>query len=180
MGTALAPSYANIFIDKFETKALSEYPLKPLLWKRFIDDIFMVWTHGEQQLKKFVEYINGIHPTIKFTHEQSLEEINFLDTTLRILPNRTLYTTLYNKPTDTHLYLHHDSAHPHSVTANGPYDQFLRISRICALDTDYQTNGQKLIKYYLDRDYPKKILEEHYRRAARFSQNDLLETKNEK
>ena len=94
MGTALVPNNANIFMDKFETKAVPEYPLKPLLWKRFIDDIFMVWTHGEQQLKKFVEYLNGIHPTIKFTHEQSLEEINFVDTTVRILPNRTLYTTL--------------------------------------------------------------------------------------
>ena len=31
MGTALAPNYANIFMDTFETKALSEYPLKLLL-----------------------------------------------------------------------------------------------------------------------------------------------------
>ena len=49
MGTALAPNYANIFIDKFETKSLDNYPLKPLIWKRFIDDIFMVWTHSEEQ-----------------------------------------------------------------------------------------------------------------------------------
>ena len=53
MGTALAPNYANIFMDKFETKALENYSLKPLLWKRFIDDIFMVWSHGEDQLNHF-------------------------------------------------------------------------------------------------------------------------------
>ena len=47
----------------------------------------MVWTHGEEQLNKFVEYLNGIHQTIKFTHEISQEEINFLDTTVKILPN---------------------------------------------------------------------------------------------
>ena len=180
MATALGPNYANIFMDKFETRALNNYPLKPLLWKRFIDDIFMVWTHGEEQLNKFVEYLNGIHQTIKFTHEISQEEINFLDTTVKILPNRHLYTTLYNKPTDTHLYLHYQSAHPHSVTANGPYGQFLCIRRICTLDTDYQINGEKLIKYYLDRGYPRKTLVYHNKRAARFSQNDLLETKNKK
>ena len=166
MGTALAPNYTNIFMDKFETKALENYPLKPLLWKRFIDDIFMVWTHGEEQLNKFVNYLNGIYPTIEYTHEVSQEEINFLDTTVRILPNRCLYTTLYNKPTDTHLYLHHDSAHPHSVNANGPYGQFLRIRRICTLDSDYQINGQKLITYYQNRGYPVKALDNHYKRAA--------------
>ena len=71
MGTSLAPNYANLFMDKFETTALANYPLKPLIWKRFINDIFMVWTHGENQLHKFVEYLNGIHQTIKFIHEAS-------------------------------------------------------------------------------------------------------------
>ena len=67
MDMALAPNYANLFMDKFRTKTLEQYPLKPLIWKRFIDDIFMIWTHGEQELHKFVEYLNSIHPTIKFT-----------------------------------------------------------------------------------------------------------------
>ena len=33
MGTSLAPNYANLFMDRFETKALEGYPLKPLTWK---------------------------------------------------------------------------------------------------------------------------------------------------
>ena len=49
-GTALAPNYANLFMGRFETHALAGYPLKPLVWKRFIDDIFMIWTHGEESL----------------------------------------------------------------------------------------------------------------------------------
>ena len=120
MGTSLAPTYGNLSMDKFETKALAHYPLKPLIWKRFIDDIFMVWPHGEDQLNKFDDYLNGIHNTVKFTHEASKYEVNFLDTTVRILPNGKLYTTLYTKPTDTHQYLHYNSAHPHSFTAKGP------------------------------------------------------------
>ena len=50
MGTAAAPNYANLFMDRFETKALSNWPLKPLIWLRFIDEIFMIWTHGEDNL----------------------------------------------------------------------------------------------------------------------------------
>ena len=42
MGTKLAPSYANLFMTKFEDKYVYTYPLQPLLWKRYIDDIFLV------------------------------------------------------------------------------------------------------------------------------------------
>ena len=41
MGAKLAPSYANIFMTKFEEKYVYTYPLQPKLWRRFIDDIFI-------------------------------------------------------------------------------------------------------------------------------------------
>ena len=52
MGTICAPAYANIFMAEFEQKYL--YPLikyKSILFLRYIDDIFMVWTKSEKQLK---------------------------------------------------------------------------------------------------------------------------------
>ena len=61
MGTSLAPNYANLFMDRLETKALAGFAQKPLTWKRFIDDIFLVWTHGEQSLKNFIDYLNSLH-----------------------------------------------------------------------------------------------------------------------
>ena len=127
MGTAAAPNYANLFMDRFETKALQNWPLKPLLWLRFIDDIFMIWTNGEDKLEELITYLNGIHPTIKFTSEHSYTNISFLDTTVRINDNRELYTTLYEKPTDTHLYLHYSSTHHAPSKTKGPYGQFLRL-----------------------------------------------------
>ena len=111
MGTALAPNYANLFMDRFETRALKSWDKQPLLWLRFIDDIFMIWNHGQEELDRFIKYINNIHDKIKFTHEASTESIIFLDTTVKIDSSRHLYTTLYEKPTDTHLYLHYTSAH---------------------------------------------------------------------
>ena len=101
MGTALAPNYANLFMDRFETKALENWPIKPLLWIRFIDDLFCLLQHGSDQLNKFVKYWNEIHDTIKFTHEVSDSEIAFLDTTVKFDTDNSLYTTLYEKPTDT-------------------------------------------------------------------------------
>ena len=176
MGTSLAPNYANLFMDRFETKALDGYPLKPLTWKRFIDDIFMIWTHGEDSLNKFIEYLNSLHETIKFTHEMSYTQIDFLDTTVKFGENRTLITTLYNKPTDTHLYLEHSSAHPNSILTKGPYGQYLRLRRICSLDHDFELNAKKLTGYYLKRGYPFKSVKKHYHRARKFTQDELLDT----
>ena len=177
MGTGVAPNYANLFMDRFETKALENWPLKPSLWLRFIDDIFMIWTHGEDNLNKFITYLNQLHPTIKFTHEVSNSSINFLDTTVKINEERNLYTTLYEKPTDTHLYLHYTSSHHAPCKTKGPYGQFLRLRRICTYDTDFYEQSDKLITYYLKRGYPEKALKKHLKRASKFTQDELLDVK---
>ena len=176
MGTSLAPNYANLFMDRLEIKALAGYPQKPLTWKRFIDDIFLVRTHGEESLKKFFDYLNSLHDTIKFTHEMSYTNIDFLDTTVKVGHDRGLITTLFNKPTDTHLYLEYSSAHPQSVLTKGPFGQYLRLRRICTLDCDFEANAKKLSGYYLKRGYPFNSLKKHYLRARKFSQDELLDT----
>lgn len=46
MGSPLSPIIANPFMKDFETKALESSRLKPKLWKRFVDDTFVIWPHG--------------------------------------------------------------------------------------------------------------------------------------
>ena len=64
IGTKMAPSYANLFMDDLERKIISASTLKPYMWLRFIDDVFMVWTHGEERLREFLDFINGFHNSI--------------------------------------------------------------------------------------------------------------------
>ena len=67
MGTRVAPSYANLFMKYLEIDLLEPYNKKPKFWLRFIDDLFIIWPHGEEELEKFNTFINSHHPTIKFT-----------------------------------------------------------------------------------------------------------------
>ncbi len=72
MGTRFAPSYANLFIGRLEQKllkALESLVLKPILYLRYIDDIFIIWNQGEEKLKEFIKYMNDAHQCIKFTVE---------------------------------------------------------------------------------------------------------------
>ena len=83
IGTKMAPSYAIIFMGDFLKEKLKDCDLKPLAWWRYIDDIFMLWQHGEKELEKFLEFLNCYHPTIKFTANYSRKEVNFLDVSVK-------------------------------------------------------------------------------------------------
>ncbi|KAM7176581.1 uncharacterized protein RBU57_002185 [Macrochelys suwanniensis] len=53
MGTRMAPQYANIFMADLEQRFLSSRHLTPLLYLRYIDDIFIIWTHGKEKLTQW-------------------------------------------------------------------------------------------------------------------------------
>jgi len=80
MGTKVAPSNANLFLGYFEANALENAPFQPHTWLRYIDDIFMIWTEGPDKLKIFIDYLNNIHSTIKFTSSHSSTNVPFLVT----------------------------------------------------------------------------------------------------
>jgi len=85
MGTKMSPSYASIFMDYLEKKQLLMLvPLKPHMWLRFTDDIYIQWRHGSKDLHDFLDKANAFHMTIKFTSEISNDNHVFLDTKSRI------------------------------------------------------------------------------------------------
>ena len=97
MGTKMAPQYANIFMSNLEENFLQNTHNKPLLYLRYIDNIFLLWTQ-EEKLLQFHKDFNSEDPDIHFTMNHLTEEVNFLDTAIR-LKNNTLQTSLYKKPT---------------------------------------------------------------------------------
>ena len=110
IGTKFAPPYAILFMGHLEDKILNSVVEKPLVWSCYIDDIFMIWQHGEETLKEFLKILNSCHPTIKFTAEYSLDKVNFLDVEV-IRSGNKLLADLYIKPTDTHQYSEFSSCH---------------------------------------------------------------------
>ena len=111
----------NIALRFSKTKTLSL-----LLFKRFLDDLFLIFIGSTKSLHIFYDAINNIHPNIKFTITHTSvpnEPINmkcdceprsnlpFLDTSREIRDGK-IVTDLYRKPTDRNLYLLTSSCHP--------------------------------------------------------------------
>ena len=114
-------------------------------YKRFIDDIFILWNGTLNDLKTCVHQLNTLHPTIKFDVKYSLTSIEFLDTRIYKSTTGKLQTTLYTKPTDRQSYLHSQSYHPSSCKRSIAYSQALRIRRICTEDSEYSKHTAKLL-----------------------------------
>ena len=72
-----------------------------MLWLRFIDDIFFTWTHGNEELKKFMEKFNDFTPNMRFTYESTEKSISFFDLIVTVSEQK-LKTILHIKSTDRH------------------------------------------------------------------------------
>ena len=110
-GTAQGPhmscSYSDIAMAGHDSKALM-YDFPPKVWKRFRDDVFVVWTHDTAKLPSFLDYLNNIDGTgeIKFTM-QTADDVNgleFLDLKITCL-NGKLSVDVYSKPTNSFTYV---------------------------------------------------------------------------
>ena len=97
-------------MEKVKTEFLKTQNLKPLSWLQYTDNVFFMWTHGEEQLKTFMNNINNYKSNLKcITYEYSKNEINFLDLKVEFKEG-SLVTNVYIKPRNRHQYLHHHSS----------------------------------------------------------------------
>ena len=178
MGTKFAPPYSIIYMGDFEESALDESELKPWVWWRYIDDIFIIWEHGEDKLGEFIDYLNSINPSIQFTSKYSLNSIEFLDVWVTKVGNG-LKTSLFVKETDTHQYLHFSSCHVFHTKKAIPYGQALRLRRIISDDMEFEEKCTDLKSWLVERAYPEELVQNQINRAKHADRNVLLNKKQE-
>jgi len=64
MGRKYSPAAANIYLWRFDHRAMHEFPVKPRLYSRFLDDIFAIWPGTRAQLTQYQEFLNLASLTI--------------------------------------------------------------------------------------------------------------------
>ena len=111
MGSPISLIVANLYMEDFEFKAINTAEYPPRIWKRYVDDAFVVIDSARKM--KFLEHINNMDPNFQFTTEDAKEDeyIPFLDTIVMPQPDNSLLTLVYRRPTHTDLYLQWDSHH---------------------------------------------------------------------
>ena len=105
----------------------------------------MLWKGPRNPLEDFLNYLNEVHPSIKFEWKISKHKVSFLDCNV-IKENNKLKIDVYQKLTDCHPYLDYTSAHPSHFKTSIPCSQALRLRRI----SDDQETLKNRIRQYSD------------------------------
>ena len=131
---------ANRFMSNFEDKYVYSYPHQPMLWKKFIDDTFLICTHGMEKLSSFITYPSDTHHIIKYTNK-----IPFL-TFWSILKVITTNEAIEKANRQAHyLNCHYD--HPPSMKKSILYSNFLRMKTL-HYESEYLVKDQSLLYYH--------------------------------
>ena len=165
MGSPLGPTLANTFLCFHEDKWLNDCPreFKPLIYKRYVDDCFLVFKCQEDSIK-FLEYLNNKHKNIKFTSEQELNNtLPFLDV-LITKNNNSLTTEVYRKDTFTGLGLNFQSFIPNLFKINSIKTLLHRAFSICSTWSLLHDELEKLKCYFHSNGYPLDLIEKHIKR----------------
>ena len=97
METICSPFWTN-FMDHFENKFIYTFIKRvSLVYLRFIDDIFFIWTGNKKDFMKFLNELNSKDESIKFEHRISKTNLTLLDNAICIKNNK-LYSKIYKKP----------------------------------------------------------------------------------
>ena len=161
MGSKLAPAYANTFMGKLEKSILDSAPKEPRYYRRFIDDIFMIWQHSEEELTEFLTRMNKTNKSIQFTHEKSQQEIVFLDVVVykkatehQTPDTLTLNVKTHIKPTNKQLYVREDSYHPPGTGKGIAIGEATRYLRTNSEQGQFQKMMLKHKRNLTKRGYP--------------------------
>ena len=112
MGSPLSPIVANLFAEYFEAKALASSRFLPKLWKRYVDDTNVIWSHGQEELDRFFNHLNCQSSSIKFTMEKEVNGfLPFLDILISKKKDGYLSHSVFRKKMHTEQYLHADLHH---------------------------------------------------------------------
>ena len=79
MGSPVSAVVANLYKEMSFEQAIATSPHKPTIWKRFVDDTFIILDRGN--VDNFLQHFNSQQPSIRFTMDTEIDsKIAFLDT----------------------------------------------------------------------------------------------------
>ena len=163
MGAACSPTIANIYMSVTLRRFLRTQNHKPLLLTRYIDDIFIIWTHGQKELEQFIYNLNHFNSSLRYTFQYSSTSIDFLDLTIYKGSNfsntKILDTCTFQKVQNLYQYLHYSSNHPKSLFKAIITGELIRYVRTNTREEQYIAMTKLFESRLLARAYPKPLIQ---------------------
>ena len=156
MGSPLGPTFANFFLAHLENRFMnSNLDFAPDLYLRYVDDIFCVF-NSDEAITKFHDFLNKLHPNLRFTYELGPNSIAFLDTEIHLPIDETssMSSTVYRKKTNTNVVMNFNALCPKNWNLGLIYCLLNRAYVICSTWQLFHTEVQNLKDIFSKNGYP--------------------------
>lgn len=159
MGSPLGPAFANFYMANLENNILDNgnHSLKPLLYRRYIDDILVI-VNSEKDVLDLKRSLQE-ESVLKFTHELGYNKIAFLDVSLEI-KNGEILTEVYTKSTNQGDCLNYMSECPQKYKETVIYTLINRAYKISSDWSKFQSEITRLRQMFANNNYPSLIVDE--------------------
>ena len=141
-------------MERFEHCGLESARINPRIWLWYVDDTFVVWGHGEEELQHFLQHINSKNKNIQFTmKKEGNGRLPFLDILVSREGNR-LGHAVHRKLTHTDRYLNRYSNH-HSSQKRGIIKTLADRARAICQPKHLQEEVKHLHEAFRENSYSK-------------------------
>jgi hypothetical protein len=69
-GHTTIPSNWEFLHGEFWEETIEQSAYKRLCWFRYVDDTFVIWPHGQENVTEFLNHLNGLHYKKQFAMEK--------------------------------------------------------------------------------------------------------------
>ena len=170
-GPHMSCSYGDITMAVYDEKAM-DHPFKPLIWKRFRDDVIALWIHSNEDANHYLDYLNTIDASgkIRFTMETETENgLEFLDLRLKLKGCNKITVDVYSKPTNSFTYVDPKTCYPSRDINKIPEGIALRLRRICDSDEKYEKRSNEYQNYLIARNYSPSLVVKQFQNVPKIS-----------
>ena len=160
-GSHMSCSYADIAMAKYDSLA-NKFHLKPSVWKRFRDDVFVLREHGTASVSTFLDYLNTMNKAGKIKSSMEIAGdtgLEFLDLKLKINEGK-IRVDVFAKSTNSFSYTTPNNCYLKNNICNISRGIALQLRRIC--DEAFKKRSSEYQNYLITRDHKPSIVKKQF------------------
>jgi hypothetical protein len=163
MGSSLGPTFSNYYMADLEERILRSYPENaPLLYARYVDDIFLLVENSNQLVTLKTLFENN--SVLKFTYEEEKNnKLHFLDVLINNM-NGSISTSVYTKSTSTGDCINYNGICPERYKTATIKTLLHRAYTITDNWTVFHQEVDKIKQRLVNNNFPMCIIDEQVRK----------------
>jgi hypothetical protein len=162
MDTPPSPMWANLYMSINEDTFLQPFDTNLTFYKRFIEYVLGLWTITNTATNAATWEAFGLHLNselfeLEWIIQPLSTQVDFMDMTISIEEDK-IVTTLFEKPSNFHLYTPPNSCHPPGLLRGIVYGMMNCIHTLCSAHDDRRLREISFFSHLQRRGYQPKDL----------------------